>query len=75
MLDNLTGVRSVPGWLRTGTAPELWPDAIKALGFTGIPVLASEEEERERAVLGAARGAAADVLVPKRLRFGGPSDL
>lgn len=72
VLDNLTGVRSVPRWLRTGDAPELWPLAIKALGFTGIPVLASEDPERERAVLGAARGAAANVLVPRRLRFGGP---
>ncbi|TFD75412.1 hypothetical protein E3T54_11815 [Cryobacterium sp. Sr8] len=72
VLDNLTGVRSVPRWLRTGNPPQLWPMAIKALGFTTIPIPAPEDPERERVLLGAARGATSTAGAPKRLRFGGP---
>ena len=66
-LDNLSMVRSVPHWLRTGNPPQLWPLAIKALGFTGIPVPSAHPDDRERLPLGAGKGAAGRTRVPRRL--------
>ena len=66
VLDNLSIVRSVPSWPQDRKRPVLWPDAIKELGFTGIPVLESEGSA-PRHPLGAAKGAAGRTRVPARL--------
>lgn len=68
VLDNLSMIRSVPHWLRTGTAPVLWPEPIKELGFTGIPVPSHQGvDDADRLPLGAAKGAAGRTRVPRRL--------
>jgi hypothetical protein len=69
VLDNLALLRSVPSWLRTGKAPELWPTAIKRLGFNRIPVTEPTKPlEYVGLPLGAASGATAQTLPPRRLR-------
>ncbi|WP_146073354.1 hypothetical protein [Cryobacterium sp. N22] len=68
VIDNLSFVRSVPHWLRTGTSPALWPLAVTALGFTGIPVPElSATQAGPRMTLGAGKGAAGQTRVPRRL--------
>jgi hypothetical protein len=72
VLDNLSMVRSVPYWLRTGRAPELWPSSVKALGFDRIPVAEpSKPAEFVGIALGAASGNAGQTRAPKRLRVMG----
>jgi hypothetical protein len=69
VLDNLSGVRSVPYWLRTGRPKELWPRAIKQLGFRGIPVpVPARPEVNTGKALGAANGAAGQTQPPRRLQ-------
>jgi hypothetical protein len=67
-LNNLSLVRSVPAWLRTGKAPTLWPHPIRELGYTGIPVPApSRPDTHVGAPLGAGKGATAATRPPVRL--------
>lgn len=66
---NFAMLRSVPHWLRGTCRPILWPDTVKALGFTGIPVPAAPSRP-ETAVghpLGVAKGAARTTRAPERL--------
>lgn len=68
VLDNLSLIRSVPPWLRTGRGPVLWPHPIKELGFTGIPVPAPSELSRHVGLaLGAGKGSVGPTRPPARL--------
>tara|TARA_R110002051_G_scaffold314950_3_gene392647 strand:+ start:13030 stop:14433 length:1404 start_codon:yes stop_codon:yes gene_type:complete len=69
VLNNIAAIRSVPSWLRSGSPRELWPSAVKALGYSGIPVPApSDSEGASKRPLGAAVGSASAAQPPIRLR-------
>ncbi len=69
VLDNMSMLRSVPHWLRTGQPRELWPLRVKELGYTGIPVPApSRPESYVGKPLGAAFGVAGQTQPPRRLQ-------
>jgi len=68
-VNNLSSVRSVPHWLRTGKPRELWPAAVTALGYTGIPVPAPTEPDVHKGkALGAGAGSVGQAMPPLRLR-------
>ena len=70
VLDNTSGLRSVPYWLRRGTPPELWRGPLRSAGFTEIPRLQGlTDKGRVRAVFGSQRGAVAAPEAVDRLRF------
>ena len=69
VLDNLAMIRSVPHWLRTGRAPELWPSSIREIGFDGIPMAEPvRPTQTVGLLLGAASGSAQQTRPPRRLR-------
>lgn len=68
IIDNITLLRSQPAWLRRGQPPQVWTDAIRGLGFTGVPVPAPTRPATYRGKpLGAAFGVSGDAKPPKRL--------
>jgi hypothetical protein len=69
ILDNLAMIRSVPHWLRTGRAPELWPSSVKRIGFNRIPIADPVRPSDFVGIqLGAASGVAGQTKPPRRLR-------
>ena len=70
VLDNTSGLRSVPYWLRRGIPPELWRGPLERAGFDGVPHLDGlTDKGRERAVFGSPRGPVAAPGPVGRLRF------
>lgn len=70
VVNNLSGLRSMPAWLRTGGSPELWPLAVKEAGFGGVPVpLPSRPESHIGSPLGAGTGVGGQAQPPRRLRM------
>lgn len=69
VIDNLSAIRSVPHWLRTGRPRELWPASITALGYSGIPVPApTAAANNVGKPLGAGAGSVGAAQPPTRLR-------
>ena len=67
-IDNFGILRQTPPWLRNGHHPEIWPLAIKARGYTGIPVPPpSRPETFKNKTLGAAHGVSGQARPPRRV--------
>ncbi|WAB84973.1 hypothetical protein OVN20_05325 [Microcella daejeonensis] len=71
VFDNVPGLRSQPAALRREATRQLWPEAVRAAGFTSIPAPApARPGTYQGRPLGAARGASSTARAPKRLRLG-----
>lgn len=69
VLDNLAMIRSVPNWLRTVRALELWPSSIQEIGFNTIPVAEPVRPSQTVGLrLGAASCSAQQTTPPRRLQ-------
>lgn len=70
VLDNTSGMRSVPHWLRTGTPPELWEVSLERQGFATIPRLTGPTDKgRIRREFASATGAVGAAGPADRLLF------
>ncbi len=73
VIRNTASLLGQPHWLRDSTSSKpVWPEPIKAMGFTSLPIAPPTRPETFRhGVVGAAVGRAGNAQPPRRLRLGG----